>query len=75
MSGRPGRLLSVIKVITLREKKMPRPLVAHGRSEEPDHTGRMPGLLWVFARAHPRFVVPIMPKLNYGWQARARVKV
>ena len=45
------------------------------RSEEPDHTGRMPGLLWVFARAHPRFVVPIMPKLNYGWQARARVKV
>ena len=23
----------------------------------------MPGLLWVFARAHPRFVV----QLNYGW--------
>ena len=31
MSGRPGRLLSVIEVITFREK-MPRPLVAHGRA-------------------------------------------
>ena len=32
MSGRPGRLLSVIEVITFREKKMSRPLVAHGRA-------------------------------------------
>ena len=31
MSGRPGRLLSVIEVITFHEK-MPRPLVAHGRA-------------------------------------------
>ena len=32
MSGRPRRLLSVIEVITFREKKMSRPLVAHGRA-------------------------------------------
>ena len=31
MAGRSGRLLSVIEVITFREK-MPRPLVAHGRA-------------------------------------------
>ena len=31
MSGWPGRLLSVMEVITFREK-MPRPLVAHGRT-------------------------------------------
>ena len=61
MSGRPGRLLSEIEVIiTFLEKNAMALSCPWARSEEPDHTGWMPGLLWVSARAHPRFVVPII---------------